>query len=353
MQYTIPTSRELFKIGVSESPGPWDYITAQTAAALNDPLAARFGCYDNTTLTVDISCLRAVPLTSIYNYTWAALQPVYDNLIPRPIPQLFGDKAAMKKAKGGNPIILGSAKYEGNQFAFLALQILSGGAIPELKATFEQFFGILQLTIPTLSSAQLQQVVAYYSNYSVNGDYYVALREALGDYGINCGISRTLTNSLVGLRSKVYNYYFTHNTQAWTYDFLNATHTVDVPYVLLSNGTLSNAQFTSAEKKMARRIVKYIGNFQDTLNPNKEKRKNPSLPEVNIKSWPTLKKAKKSTLSWDLDFKVIKRILPASCDALWNNILIDIPATPRSSSQDPSHKFIDPEVKKFGSIFQG
>eukprot|EP01103_Thecamoeba_quadrilineata_P019890 TRINITY_DN8275_c0_g1_i1.p1 TRINITY_DN8275_c0_g1~~TRINITY_DN8275_c0_g1_i1.p1 ORF type:complete len:570 (-),score=113.53 TRINITY_DN8275_c0_g1_i1:109-1818(-) len=339
MHYTIPTSKNLFKVGVSESAGPWNYITAKTAASLNDPLAARFGCYDSTSLKVNISCLREVPITSIYNYTWAAAQPVFDKLIPRPIAKSFANKAVMKKAKGGSPIIIGNAHYEGNQFAYLALRIVTRLPHPPLNATFQQFFGILNSSLP-FNSTIINSVVSHYSNLSENGNYYLPLREALGDYGIKCGIAKTAYNGLKGLGAKVYNYFFQHDTVDWRYTFLNATHTVEIPYVLLTNGTLFETKFTADEVILAKRIAKYIGNFQDTKDPNKAKNNNPALPKVaKLPNWPEFKKSKNSTLAWDLIMSTIKLPVPAPCELYWNALEVDRPTSRRRSSDQETSGF--------------
>jgi carboxylesterase type B len=355
LHYTLPGSKNLFKVGVSESAGPWNLISAATAASYNDPLAARFGCYSNTT-GVNITCLRDVPYAQIYNYTWAASQPTYDNLIKNPVDVTFGSKQLLKKAKANNPLMVGYANYEGNQFAWLALRIFTKNPHPALNASFPLFFGILNATLPYTQDI-IQNVANYYANLSVNGNYYIPLREALGDYGIKCGIARTAYNALNGLgRNNVYNFFFQHDTADWRYTFLNATHTVEVPYLFLTNGTIAETKFTPEEIRLARRLVKYIGNFQDTRNPNEEPRnRDPALPNVNnLPNWPKFKKDKASTLAWDLTSDVITLPVPAPCKIYWDNLIINNPFPRRSSGKntvDFDKFFTDPKAMELKSMF--
>jgi len=156
----------------------------------------------------------------------------------------------------------------------------------------------------------------------------VPLRNALGDYGITCGAARTTYNALQGLDANVFSYYFTHNTKKWRYTNLNSTHTVEIPYVLMSNGTLMEAVFTPEEIKLSQHTVKYMGNFLDTKNPNINNKKKPALPNVYVPNWPNLKASpSNSSLEWTLDLPVIQLPVPASCALFWDNLLFDVPAT--------------------------
>jgi carboxylesterase type B len=341
MHYTFPSSKKLFKVGVAESPGPWQLITAQTAASLNDPIAAKFGCYDSTTAKVNMTCLRQVPINSIYAVTWATSHPVYDKLMPRPIANTFADKKQMKKAKGGVPIIIGFTNYEGNQFAWLILRQITQNPNAPLNATFQQFFGILNATYPFNNTVN-EAIIAYYAKSAVNGNYFVPLRNALGDSGISCGTARTTYNALQGLDANVYSYYFTHNTKKWRYTNLNSTHTVEIPYVLMSNGTLMEAVFTPEEIKLSQHTVKYMGNFLDTKNPNINNKKKPALPNVYVPNWPNLKASpSNSSLEWTLDLPVIQLPVPASCALFWDSLLVDVPATKNMEQTNRFEKLIN------------
>jgi len=163
-----------------------------------------------------------------------------------------------------------------------------------------------------LNAPSIDSIINYYSGFAQNGNYFVPLREALGDYGIKCGVALSAINALKGLNASVYNYFFTRNTENWRYTQLNATHTVEVPYVLLSNGTLFEAQFTEDEKQLARNIVRYITQFQTNNDPNIPKKN-------NLANWPVFNNNKASTLSWDVDLSTIKLPIPTGCQYFWDN----------------------------------
>jgi len=273
----------------------------------------------------------------------------------------------MSKGKGATPIIIGYSTYEGNQFAYLALKIVTNSSNPPLNATYNQYVGILRSSLPFTLDVTLQ-VAKFYAPLSVDGNYYVPLREVLGDYGIKCGSSSAMYSALAGFGADVYTYYFRHNTVNWRMAFLNATHTVEVPYVFLSNGTVSEAQFNPQEEKLARGIVKYLGNFQDTYNPNNARRwfdnkdededevSGPALPDCGkLPEWPSFRNTteRNTTLAWDFDFPRIQLPVPPSCAVFWTPYMVNrygstVETSPSSESIFDYEKFLtNPELNLF------
>jgi len=133
----------------------------------------------------------------------------------------------------------------------------------------------------------------------------------------------------------------------WRYTALNSTHTVEIPYVLMSNGTLFEAQFTPEEIKLSQQTVKYMGNFLDTANPNIANKKKPSLPNIPVPNWPNLKESpSSSTLEWNLDLSVIKLPVPESCALFWDRLLVERAATKNMDKLSHMEKMIN-EAKAF------
>jgi para-nitrobenzyl esterase len=329
MHYTFPSSEKLFKVGIAESAGPWDYITAANAARNNDPRAARFGCYNNATATVNITCLRAVPIKDFYTVGWSGSQPVVDKLFTGSVAVSFSKKSTMEKAgRKENPIIIGHALYEGNQFAYLALRIVKNVSVPTLDCNFTQFVGILYNSLPFTTNVT-NGIAQYYSSFKNGTNFYVPLREALGDFGIKCGNIRTALNGVKGLDKNVYNYYFTHNTESWRFTRLNATHTVEIPYLFRTNGTIFETKFTTAEKKLSDRLAKFSDNLQNIGRPTK-----------NEKKWPALKKSgEESTYTWDLKSEKIDIDIPASCEVYWNAVVDNVVTRSSQAASTDYNKF--------------
>lgn len=272
----INTPHQLFHKAVIESGGPTSRALHPYDSALHETQFQHFlaetGC-SNLPDTEVLPCLRSVPESTIVDSsiavfeTWNpsvrwAWQPVIDNELISRRPVDAWKSGHWNKV----PILTGSNHNEGTMY------------VPKSTSTSADFRDFFATLLPQLSSAELDEIEAFYPDPSTDptspyvetrdlavGPQYKRLEAAYGHYAYVCPVRQTaLLGSLPSDAPPIYVYHWALNRTVLG----GANHGDQMQYEVFDSSVTSISQ---TQKEVAGAFHDYVVSFVLSGDPNKVK----------------------------------------------------------------------------------
>jgi len=210
------------------------------------------------------------------------------------------------------PLIFGSVEYEGNWMALYVCQnfVVNQSCVNVLSFESGAF-------LPNVSDVQTVMNLYNFGDY-VNSTNPIALFEAigryLGDFVVDCGTFFATDVLAKNSSNEFWRYYFIHNTIKWDFNFLNATHLVDIAYVF--NTSVFGENFTTAEISLAEDVVTYWNNLHLYGNPN-----GPNIEKSGLTYWPAYSSDNESVIVFQTggNYSLISQPEHSTCK-IWDDI---------------------------------
>jgi len=272
----MPESWPLFRNAISESPAVTMMSSLGEGVLTGLETADRVGCA-NLGLAQTVSCMRAKSVgdLGIYDFNTKTAGPVVDHVqIMNSPPILWKNGMFNKKAV----LIVGSTEYEGN-----LLNWLVHGNPPMNRTTYlqnqQENWGSIR---------KAPWVVQEYSEVVEAQGYWQALSNSMGDGWIACNAAQAANNSWAN-QGQVYRYLWTQPPHSvWIPQWLNATHSVELPYVF----HVSGLPFTPAQNTLSLQTIGYWASLAHCDNPNGCS----SFPGQTRPKWPQYNAAAQNTM---------------------------------------------------------
>lgn len=268
-----PLSRNLFHRGILSSGtsiNSFSYTTNKEAVKRALLLAKAVQCpYDKNDLLAVLTCLRTIDAKILVQNDFSSfpLKFVDFPFVPVVDGEFLVNSPRNSIAKGDvkqTEILLGSVPNE-----LLPTILYSFPTIFPKKenviVTKDQFQEAVHLMFDSyLDPTTLQHFIDKYTYYIVsedNNSYGDALIQMSSDYFLTCGIN-DFGESFAKRGNDVYMYYFTHRSEnsPWP-EWTGAMHRDELSYVFGQPLNPIIEGFTSDEKRLSRKIMKYWANF--------------------------------------------------------------------------------------------
>ncbi|MBO1330466.1 carboxylesterase/lipase family protein [Streptomyces sp. VRA16 Mangrove soil] len=260
-----PEAGGLFSKAIMES-GVCESITPAVATTRSTAYAKAVGCTDTAALA---TCLRARSGSDLLAASGSLADSAGTLLPTSGTPELPRDpKTALGSGRFNNvPLLIGFNHDEARLFAL--------GYLGATKATYEQ-------TVRDEYGAHADAVLARYPYDSYPSPYTgtYAVGDVWTDSGYMIGLggcpAQKLAQDFTGKQARTYFYEFDDQdapsslSAAFPGFEAGATHAAEIPYIWAYSGGDEplSAQFTAAQRKLAKEMTNYWGSFIRTGSPN-------------------------------------------------------------------------------------
>lgn len=319
-------SRGLFHRVVMQSGspnGPWASVSPGEARRRATLLARLLGCPMGAAGANDtelVACLRGQPAKKLVDFEWHVLPQ--DSVFRFSfVPVLDGDflsdtpEALLEAGDFSNlQVLAGVVKDEGSYFLVYGAPGFSKDN--ESLISRAQFLSGVRFGVPQASDLAAEAVVLHYTDWLHPEEPKLlrdALSEVVGDHNVVCPVAH-LAGRLAARGAQVYAYLFEHraSTLSWPL-WMGVPHGYEIEFVFglpLKPGL----NYTTEEKTLARRMMRYWANFARTGNPS-------SPPDPKDSQWPQYSGDTQQYVSLNLRPLEVRQGLHAQACAFWNRFL--------------------------------
>lgn len=325
MHLLSPPSRGLFQRVVMQSGtpnAPWASVSPGEARRRATMLARLLECPITGTGSNDtelVTCLRAQPAKRLVDYEWHLLpqDSVFRFSFVPVLEDFLSDTPEALLEAGdfsGLQVLVGVVKDEGSYFLVYGAPGFSKDN--ESLISRSQFLSGVRVGVPQASDLAAEAVVLHYTDWLRPEEPELlrdALSEVVGDHNVVCPLAQ-LAGRLAARGARVYAYLFEHraSTLSWPL-WMGVPHGYEIEFVFglpLKPGL----NYTSEEKALARRMMRYWANFARTGNPN-------SPPDPSGSQWPRYSGDTQQYVSLNVRPLELRRGLHAQACAFWNRFL--------------------------------
>ncbi|KAM4694527.1 cholinesterase isoform 1-T3 [Discoglossus pictus] len=314
-----PKSHPFFTRAIMQSGtanAPWGAVNKEEAHNRAMLLANLLSC-SNRNETEIIACLRNKTPQEIIEKAVSVLSnkllleinfpPVVDGDFLIEMPDVLMQLGQLKK---NTQILTGVNKDEGSYF--LVYQIPGFSKDHDSFINRTQFLESIKLAFPKATELALDSVLFHYTNWEDEKNHAHnrdAMDDIVGDYNFICPLLE-FTQKNAELGNNAYLYFFNHRSSklAWP-EWMGVVHGYEIEFVF-GIPMLRRLNYTRAEEKLTRSVMRYWANFAKTGNPNKA--------EALETRWPIFTLDEQHYLMIDSDESKISRKMRAKQCRFWN-----------------------------------
>ncbi|XP_021960157.2 acetylcholinesterase isoform X2 [Folsomia candida] len=329
-----PISRHLIDRGIIQSGtinAPWSMHTGEKARQIAEKLVEDCNCTnpDGSSMNTvqKIECLRDLPAAVISKTQWNSYAKILQFFSAPTIDGEFIPRDPMEMLAKGDfkkvPLLIGSNHDEGTYFIlydFIEQFTKEGPNCMDNKL----FLDTVSDVFKNLTNAQQAAIRFQYTHWEDVEDpckIRDKFNEFVADYYFICPTNR-FAESYAEHGAPVYYYFFTQRTSSnpWG-DWMGVMHADEIEYVFgfpLGKSTDPEHTWTTREKELSKRIMKYFTHFADTGKPVDD----PTEP------WPLYTKAQPNYFILNADTRGTGKGPRAHTCAFWNEFLPHIAPVP-------------------------